>query len=649
MKKLFYAFAALVVISLTACNEEEFKKATGLTFTEAAQKIINEGIPAPAEGFIVNDFLFKSDIAWTAGITFEGEEKDWIEFSPKSGGPSDDWVTLNIVVKQNTSVKSRTANVTISVPGLGGVGFKVVQEGIKEGPSTGTIILNKTQLNLVKEETFKLIATDKDGNNLDVTWSTTNDHVARVDKGGTVTGHDLGECEIIATFGKESASCNVKVSDVIGVKSLTFDVTELTLNIGETYTLTPIFFPENATYKNIYKWLSRSTHVATVDDNGTVTAIAKGQTEIVAGIDKEGSIMAECSVTVVDPNDILVESIVLDKTEITMKKGEKVYVTATLTPSNTTFSCNWKSDNPEIATASPAQSNPNQAWISAISEGTTTINVYAGYKKATITVTVEGAPAIAVESVTVNPASLELEVGQTATLTATVFPENASDKNVTWSCSNPEVVQINNGNIYATKAGTATITATAGGKSGTCTVTVNEVEIVSVSFSQTSKTLYVGQSWDTFLYITPASATPVVTWTSSNPDVVEVSHPEDIGLSSSAERLTAKAVGTATITAEAGGKSATMTVTVEEPFVTYLNIVEENVSFSIGRPNPFHMTVEIHMSGGVDPIPVTWSSDDPSIASVDQNGNVTPVAIGKTVIRATAGDKSDYCQFEVTQ
>lgn len=80
---------------------------------------------------------------------------------------------------------------------------------------------------------------------------------------------------------------------------------------------------------------------------------------------------------------------------------------------------------------------------------------------------------VAVTSVTVSPAALSLIAGESGTLTATIAPENATEKTVTWTSSDNAVATVENGEVTAVGAGTATITATAGGVSGTCAVTVN--------------------------------------------------------------------------------------------------------------------------------------------------------------------------------
>ena len=96
-----------------------------------------------------------------------------------------------------------------------------------------------------------------------------------------------------------------------------------------------------------------------------------------------------------------------------------------------------------------------------------------GNKTATCTVTVT-ARTYPVESVSIDKNSVELTEGEEATLTATVNPENATNKNVSWSSSDNEVATVENGKVTALKAGSATITVVTedGNKTATCTVTV---------------------------------------------------------------------------------------------------------------------------------------------------------------------------------
>ena len=118
---------------------------------------------------------------------------------------------------------------------------------------------------------------------------------------------------------------------------------------------------------------------------------------------------------------------------------------------------------------------------------------------------------IAVESVTLDKTSLDLYVGNTAELNATVKPENAADKIVTWSSSDPTVATVDtNGNVKALKPGTTTITATAGGKSATCTVTVSYPVNIPDTYDID---LIVGEGGEAKTSLTNASAGSTITVT----------------------------------------------------------------------------------------------------------------------------------------
>ncbi len=107
-----------------------------------------------------------------------------------------------------------------------------------------------------------------------------------------------------------------------------------------------------------------------------------------------------------------------------------------------------------------------------------TVTTTDGGKTATCTVTVTN-PAVPVQSVSLDKTTLDLNVGENATLVATVLPENADDKTITWSSSNTAVATVDaTGKVTAVAAGEAviTVTTTDGGKTATCSVKVNDKE-----------------------------------------------------------------------------------------------------------------------------------------------------------------------------
>jgi hypothetical protein len=170
---------------------------------------------------------------------------------------------------------------------------------------------------------------------------------------------------------------------------------------------------------------------------------------------------------------------------------------------------------------------------------------------------------VEVTSITVTPATLPLVVGAKQTLTATVEPQDATDKTVTWSSDAPTVAEVNasTGEVTAKATGTANVTAaTANGKTGTCAVTVSEnvIEVTSVTVDSTTLNLKVGDKFTLEATVEPANATDkTVTWSSDAPTVAEVN--------ASTGEVTAKAAGTANVTAAtANGKTGTCAVTVTE-------------------------------------------------------------------------------------
>lgn len=161
---------------------------------------------------------------------------------------------------------------------------------------------------------------------------------------------------------------------------------------------------------------------------------------------------------------IKVKSVTVVPSEKNIHIGETVQLEAVISPSDATNQkIVWSSDTPGVAAVS------DEGTVTGVSLGWTAIYAAVDGIKGYCRVTV--APR-EVESVTVEPASLTLEVGQGETLTATVSPGNADDKTVIWRSSDTDVATVEDGVVTAVSEGTATITATADGKSATCLVTV---------------------------------------------------------------------------------------------------------------------------------------------------------------------------------
>ncbi len=333
-----------------------------------------------------------------------------------------------------------------------------------------SVTLEPKELKLAVGEIESLTATVLPKNTTDqVVWSSADESIATVDPvTGKVKAIGAGETTITATAGDKTATCAVKVRSVI--ERLTIYPTSVALVVNETLELKVTVKPTSAIGDGVM-WSSSDESVATVDQNGVVKAKTVGITTITATV---GYKNVTCRVYV-NEKIFKVAGVAIEPTELTLEKGQTGALTANISPANASnMSVKWSSDNPKIVTV-----DPKTGEVTAMDSGTATITVTTvdGGKTATCVVTVEAV----VTGVTVEPETLTLIEGATKTLTATVLPEDAKDKTVTWSSSNPGIAKVDpqTGKVTGMGAGDATITATTvdGGKTASCVVKV-EISII---------------------------------------------------------------------------------------------------------------------------------------------------------------------------
>ena len=256
--------------------------------------------------------------------------------------------------------------------------------------------------------------------------------------------------------------------------------------------------------------------------------------------------------------EVGVTGIWVNKEELTLIAGDTETLTATVTPEDATNQkVTWTSTNEAVATVDQS------GKVNAISEGTAKISVTTddGGKTAACNVIVKAAT-VPVSGVRIDKDQITLTAGETETLTATITPDNATNKKVTWASSNTAAATIDqDGKVSAVSEGTAAITVTTedGGKSATCHVLVKAatVPVTSVSLNKEVINLTVGDTETLTAVITPENATNKgVAWSSNNPGVATVEN----------GKITAIAVGKTTISAitDDGGKVANCSITVAD-------------------------------------------------------------------------------------
>ena len=260
-----------------------------------------------------------------------------------------------------------------------------------------------------------------------------------------------------------------------------------------------------------------------------------------------------------------------------------------------------------------------------------------------------------VDKIEISESLLTINIGDEKKLNTIITPTNATNKNVTWISNNDSVVKVDtNGNITGLSVGKGTITVKTedGKKTASCVVRVvnpNEpviddyIDVVGVSLNNTNITLLKGDSYTLLATINPSDATNKnVIWTSSNSDVATV---DDFG------KVTAIKNGSATITVKTkdGGKSMVCHVKVTDTKIPVTGVMLNKKELSLTKGESETIKAVLSPNNATNNR-VTWSSSNPNVAKVDNNGNIKALSAGKTTItvKTADGNKTASCIVTVT-
>ena len=342
------------------------------------------------------------------------------------------------------------------------------------------------------------------------------------------------------------------------------------------------------------------------------------------------------------PKEVKVTGISLDKTGIEMVEGETATLTATVTPSDATNkSITWTSNAPGIAKVN------DNGKVTAIKAGEATITATTKDGGKTATCKIKVIPlTVPVESVSLDITEAEMTEGDELILKATVLPENATTKTVTWTSSDDNIAAVDeSGKVSALKPGKATIKAMAGEKSAECAISVIKKVILvqSVTIEPENAEVIEAGSLQLKAVIMPDDATDTeVEWASSNPSVVTVNSE---GLITGVKSGTTKVEVRMKANHDIKG-SCNVTVTQNTALKgIFLNTTE--MTLETGKIGTLTVLYNPEYAANKN---VRWNSADPSIAPVSE-GTVTGMAVGKTTITATSeeGGFTAECKVTVTE
>lgn len=327
----------------------------------------------------------------------------------------------------------------------------IEQDNVSILKHISSIELNKSNITLNKgdEEILQLtILPESTTDDKTITWTSSNTKVATVDNNGKVTAVTSGKANIIAKVGQNIANCSITV--LAPLNSISLNESNIELLKGQSKRVSILYDPIDTTDNKNAIWTSNDSKIAKVNQDGTIMGISKGTTTITVKVgEKTDSIN-------VNVKEIPLNSIVINKSEITLLKGKTEKISVLYNPEDTTDGkeVTWKSEDEKIATISL------DGTITAISEGTTIITAKVGEKIASVKVAIEEKH---LEEVRINEKALEVELGNTVQLTTVLNPEETTDEvKLVWTSSDETIATVSeDGIVTALKEGHVKITVTA--------------------------------------------------------------------------------------------------------------------------------------------------------------------------------------------
>ena len=436
--------------------------------------------------------------------------------------------------------------------------------------ATISVSLGATSLSIGQTTTASATLKETDGNILTqrtVAWQSSNPAIVTVNAAGLVTAIAAGNATITGISEGKTASAPLSVTPQAAT-AIVINPSGASLAPNATAQLTAQVRDANgATLNRVVTWTSDNTGIATVSSTGLVTAHVVGSASVTARAD---GVSASVPVTVQAPsNTVATVSVALQHS--TLLAGQSTQATAVarnaagavVTGGPTT----WVSMDEEIATVS------STGAVSTKKAGSVTIAATIDGVTGMQTLAVNPPPVAPVASVTLSTPSTSLQVGQTAQITVTLKDANGntvSGRSIGWSSTNPTILTVSvSGVVTAVGSGSATISATSEGKTGTIGMTVAAVitpppppppTVASITVQLASTSVQAGGSTAATAVAKDANGNPIggvaVVWSSSNGGVASVS---------ASGAVSALAAGSASIIATGGGKTGSAALTVTAP------------------------------------------------------------------------------------
>lgn len=633
MKMFVRCWGMVLLLALASC-EKDSAKVSGVTVTPASVSL-EAGKTVSLKAVVVPETAADKTVRWES---------------------------------ENPAVADVTASGVVTAKAAGETSVTAVTSDGNHRASCLVTVIGKTAVTGVKiDETFPVPVGKEVGLNYAVlpTDASVKTVLFTVEKGkeavlsledsnrGIVKGLAVGTAQVTVTTaeGGYSDSCAVTVYRAAEKVTITADGYEAAagLEAGLTLALTATVFGE-PTYGTVF-WATSDPQTAAVDADGTVTAKEPGTVTVRASLhpfdntEYPADVTAEIEIGIV-AGSAAVESVAINEGEtVAMFKGETKQLTCTVNPPNASEkTVVWSvTEGDDVVSV-----NADTGEVTALRPGSATVTVTLrsdAAKSDSCTVTVREA----VTAVRLNSDSLQLtltEDRKTATLTAAVEPEEATDRTVRWTAVPDGIVSVENGTVTALKAGTATVRAESVSNPGVydeCEVTVispvTQITLNHSVYPAAPGTFEVGLDFVLSATVTPGDATDKrLTWSVSPENIVS--------LDAATGTVTALKAGTATVTVSAAdgfGASASCVITVSPATAAVTKIVLNRESVNLYKGKSYRLTASVEPPNAAVKT-VSWSLEggdgaatisDDGLLSVNSNAGTAMFTV-----KATAGDAS---------
>ena len=391
--------------------------------------------------------------------------------------------------------------------------------------------------------------------------------------------------------------------------SITMDEASLEVPVGESKYIYYTILPEQVGDTATVYFSSADESIARVSEWGSVTGVKEGHTTVTATVHgKTASIEVEVLKAVITKFNLKYNGEALSEVLDVPYGDNAVSVDITdIKPS--TVGAEGITVSSKDKSIAEAKRDGKQVVITPKGEGETTIVVRGGDVKKEINISVK---MIHAEKVVIDQKNPEVGLNTTLQLTATTTPVDISQPKRTWSSSNPSIVEVDaeTGVVTGKGDGSATITVTVDGKTASAQVKVLYVKPQTVAINPTSKTLVLNDTCLLKVLTTPAEVTyPEITWSSSNSSVASV---DENGI------VTAKGLGSATISAKVDGVVGTSTITVSEfPPITGFELSASATEVGINKS--ITLSIKNLEPSGASFGDIKWSIDNTSMATISVN------------------------------